>query len=360
MNILSKLVLGAAFSFAATNATAQAEEFMHDHDNAVITIKRTISNGDTTYSAISKTPDLMEYNAGTLDCVPGSLNGRTLCKWYFTLKTDYTGVPFGLYPPVTWTTPYGYVHLSTATTAEIDVTIEAGPIHLGDIMRYPSTNINNPGAYIHVSNSQDAQSKASVQPGYDNLAHKVIYAEMPIIDISGATELYQDFQILGSGIKQDISLIENKNLVNAGYEATSTNKGQFIGTWPGSIGYQWYLSGWNTGSGHYADWKLFTNGTSKNDPGLDLSDFSTIELAINCFTNPTIEVFFGTGDDSSQNYLGDISCDQTEILRTYDISGYNASDIQTALWLHIPTWKNAHMSQSTTLDMNISILNIKK
>ena len=359
MKILSKLLCGALLA-GTSLVNAQSVEFMSASDNAVITIKREVANGDTTWSAISPNPDLIEYNDGTLFCRGGVEEGtKAVCSWEFTLKTDYPGVPFNQFPAVTWRTPYGYVEFSEPT-AMINTTRETGPIHLGDIITYPTTDINNRGAYINV-HSPDAGSKASVRQGYDDVAHKVVFAEISIVDIPGASVLYQNFQVLASGIPKDLDLVKDNNLVTPGYEEASTNKGQFIGTWQGSVGYQWYLYGWNTGSGHYAEWRFLTNGTSKNDPGLDLSEYSTLEFAISCFSGMTIEAFFGTTEDSSQNFLGDITCNQTEQTFSFDISNVaNTSDIQTALWLHIPTWKNGHVSQSQTLDMNIPYLRIKR
>ena len=352
MKLLSKLLFGAALSATVSTASAEAVEFLKAEHDARITIKKEIVNGVATYSAISHTPDLMEIVDGTLNC------GNGQCIFDFNLKTDYAAVPFNQYLPITSTTPYGYVRY-TDPVPSIDLVLNAGPhVHIGDVMTEAYTDLNAPLDYVPI---ERGNSVASVRPNITAAdVNKTITARFGLLDIPGEDVVYQSFQIVASGTPQGLKLVENNNLVTPGYEETSTNKGQFIGTWPGVTGYQWYLYGWNTGSGHYAEWRFLTNGTSKHDQGLDLSGYSTIEFAISCYDNITIEAFFGTGEDSSQNYLTDINCGPTEQTFSFDISNANASDIQTALWLHIPTWKNGHAGQYQTISMNVPYLTIER
>ena len=347
MKLLSKLLIGSAI--AASSVAAQAVQFLNADDEARISVKREITGGDTTWTAISHNPDLMEYEEGTLNC------GFGQCSFRFFLKTDYADVPFGQFKPITTTTPYGYVEFTDPVPA---INLERNTsLTLGDVLTEPFTDLNAPLTYVPISRGN---SVASVQEGGPEDVVKTVFARFSYTDIPGAEVMYQSFQIVASGQPQGLKLVENNDIVTPGYEETSTNKGQFIGTWPGVTGYQWYLYGWNTGSGHYAEWRFLTNGTSKHDQGLDLSDYSTIEFAISCYDNITIEAFFGTAEDSSQNFLTDINCGPTEQTFSFDISNANASDIQTALWLHIPTWKNGHASQYQTISMNIPYLTVER
>ena len=349
MNFLKKAFCAAALAggFAAT-ANAQAVSLIEVADDYKVVIKKTTTGYEVTSPDQSK-----------IQVVPGSVEGRPGGQVFYRARIMKDGPVdlTNLVPPV----QVGYEYAINVMGREAFHNLaaySANPFSSSQVYTEP---------YYTEGEIADFLPLQSVESDLDTVTSEYIQirtlAETRSL-CAGCTFHFQDVQYLAAGILQEpsdeIKLIDNNDIVNPGYEAYSTNKGQFIGTWPGVSGYQWYLFGWNTGSGHYADWKLLTNGTSVTDQGLDLSEYSTIELTINCFTNQTIEVFFGTADDSSQNYLGDINCDQTKLLRLYDISGFNATDIQSALWFHIPTWKNAHVSQSQTLDMNISILNIKK
>ena len=147
----------------------------------------------------------------------------------------------------------------------------------------------------------------------------------------------------------------NGGLLGTDYAEATTNKGTVSVNDINGVVLAWYLTQWSVASGHYADLKIFTNGTSKYDTGLDLTGASEVELKLQCQNDMNVEVFFGGEEDSSQNYLGDINCDYNVNTFTYDVSGLTTdlTDIQTGLWLHIPTWKNGAISQQYSLFMNI-------
>ena len=351
MKVFSKLLIGASL-FAASTASAQAVEFMDAYDMAAVTLKvEGIGTNDTTYSMTSVNPDLLEYVDGSLSC-DGGLASPGWCTFDMILKTDNPSVPFGYYPEIGFTTPYGYVTI-TNPVAAIDVALNSGPISLGDVLSTSSTSPQTtPGSYIPVT-SPDAQSLASVRPGYDGQAGKLINARFKWVPIAGESTIYQNFQILAAG--QELSScrafcsdelhVYNDGALGANYFEATANKGQVSVHDAGTV-LAWYLTHWNVSGGHYADLRLYTNGTSRYDQGLDLNDYNTLELTLQCTNTMVIETFLGTGDDSSQNFLTDINCGTQTQSYTFNISGFNnLQDIQTALWFHIPTWKNGGLNE---------------
>ena len=371
MKTLSKLLVGASLLTASAAFAQPATEFMDAYDMAAVTLKvEGLGTSDTTYSMTSVNPDLLEYIDGTLSCNGALSGGTNWCTFDVLLKTDNPSVPFGYYPEVDFTTPYGYVTI-TDPVAAIDVVLNSGPLSLGDVITYSTTSpLTTPGNYVPV-NSQDAQSLASVRPGYTGQAGKVISARFKFIPIEGESTIYQNFQILAAGQQLDtcrefcndeLALYKDGEPLGADYFEADGNKGQ-ISVIDASSVLAWLADYWSVdNNGHYADLKLYTNGTSRYDDGLDLTDYNSVDLTMQCTNNMTVEVFLGVGgDDSAQHFLGDINCGTTTESYTFDISGFsNKHDIQTGLWFHAPIWKNSAVSSEFRLFMNIHEAIIKK
>ena len=343
MKFFSKLLLGAAFTAAATTASAQADLFMTAADDASIIVKREISGSDTTWSATSSTPDLMEV---TLLGCQFSFGTTYRCNFDYLLKTDNSNVPFNQYPEISNFTPYGYAQISSPVPAiDVEGIWSSTPIHVAVSLSEPATDINSLNTYIPI-NSSDANAAAFVKPEQEGVAHKESAGWFNFKDIAGAPVVYQKFLLLGSGINQGLPLYKDGQALGPNYFEATSNKGvASVDNNNGAV-LAWLTDRWNQTGGHYTELRLYTNGTSRHDQGLDLNDYNTLTLRMQCTNTMNIELFLGTGEDSSQNFLGDINCDTYTNDFTFDISGFNnLQDIQTALWFHIPTWKNPGLNE---------------
>ena len=131
------------------------------------------------------------------------------------------------------------------------------------------------------------------------------------------------------------------------YGSADGNKGE-VNFLPLSDLLAFWVNNWLVSPGHYAAVRLYTNGASELDPGLDLTGFTQAEITMNCEYGTVIEVFVGGPADSSQSFMGDVVCDGSANTYTFNIpSSANLTDIQTGMWLHVPTWKNPTINVNT-------------
>ena len=349
MKLLSKLLIGTALA-TATTATAQVE-YMNLDDNAIVTIARTIdANGESTYSIINHNPDLLEDN-GDLTCTPDlfpSERTDAQCRWHMTLKTDYPGVPFSQFPELnSVTSNYGYVDfIDPLPRVDLEQRWNGVPSHLAEVITNANTDIN---AFdykdISIANINIAMLTQPGVPGTDKEIIVTLAMDKPLE--TNITQ-YQSVQLIATGIAEDLELFKDGQALGENYFEATANKGiasVIQSANPGGV-IAWLTDYWNQSSGHYTELRMYTNGTSRHDQGLDLSEYNTVTLRMQCTNTMTVELFLGSGEDSSQNFLGDINCDTYTNDFTFDISGFNnLQDIQTALWFHIPTWKNTGLNE---------------
>ncbi len=137
------------------------------------------------------------------------------------------------------------------------------------------------------------------------------------------------------------------------------NKGRTRGFIKGRR-YIWVTKNWRCTDGHYADLRFLTNGSNVHYPGLDLSEYTTITVIMKCKPGMTVEAFFGASGDSEQEFLQDIHGDHRSHVYTWDISGLDRTNIQNALWLHVPTWKNERLSNHNTLWMHVDLVMLSR
>ena len=356
MNFFSKLLFGAALA-TATTATAQ-QEFLNLDDNAVVTIERQIdASGNSTFSISSNNPALLEDN-DNLSCEPLLFEHPRhdyQCRWNMTLKTDYPGVPFAQYPDLnSVSSRYAYVDGINPLPY-----IDFGPgglwegvdMHLAEVLTYADTDAN--GFNYMPSAESNINIAMTTPPGATGTDRQIIVTMAMDKALGTSLTQYQKVQLIASGIPADLDLYKDGELLGEGYFEAGGNKGNnYADNNNGSV-LAWITSYWNVSGGHYADLKIYTNGTSQYDQGLDLSDYNSLELTFQCTNTMTVELFLGTGDDSSQNFLGDVNCGTMTESFTFDISNFNnLHDIQTALWFHIPVWKNTGLNEFS-LFMNI-------
>ena len=372
MNFFSKLIVGAALTASATTASAQGSVmFMELEDNARVMIKRTVDgNGNSTFSISNANSDLLAHN-GNLSCQEVAYgNGfDALCNWKMTLKTDYAGVPFGQFDELnSVTSAYGYVD-GVNPEPYIDLSPTGiwafNRTHLADVGTLASTSETDFDWAESINTSINIAM--TTQPGVPGTDKEIIVSMAMYEMLPGETTQYQGVQIIASGIPADLEVYKDGEMLGDNYFEATTNKGSVTATNvinssnPDLSYISWYLTQWNQSFGHYADMRIYTNGTSRYDQGLDLSDYSSLELTFRCTYTMTIELFLGTQDDSSQNFLGDIHCGTTPMSYTFDISNMNnLHDIQSLLWFHIPTWKNGAIASFGQLFMNIEEVIVKK
>ena len=358
MKLFSKLLCGAAIAASAATA-GTAEMFMTVEDNAVIRLVRT-ANSDGTFSAHMESPNPSLMEIETQNCFSSAFGGG--CNGTLLLKKDgpvnLDGVPFST------EAPYQKAEI-TSPTLDIDLTpgsiFENTAIQVHEGITEPSTTPNVPQVFKPFNQAFIETIVSAVEEDFIRLSYTTSTADaFP----AGVTTLYQDHYYIGAATRLpvDLELVDaNGQLVNAGYESHTTNKGHTLNVNQFVNAVAWDLFGWSTSGGHFAEWRFFTNGTSKFDTGLDLSGYSSIEFTMNCTNGMVVEAFFGTGDDSSQSHIGDFNCSNGTQTFSFNIANSpNASDIQTALWLHIPTWKNPGLGQQDWLFMRMENLVIKK
>ena len=345
MTLLSKLIAGASLFAAVSTASAQLPTvFMDAADQVKIIVEKT-DNGDGTFSYNAISPNANVIESDILFC-----NGSA-CNGFLKLKTDgpvdFSG--FYLGPHVS----YAYAYVTSPTIGfDLSQFENTTQTHIHEAYTYPSTD---PSVENFVASGN---SRADITDFDGSVATiKYFFEELPMI--SGATTQYQTFQLVGFG-KQwvDIEIGDDFRLPNTAV-TQSTNKGSVYSFFFDN-GYTWNVVGWAQGTGHYADFRFLTNGDSRYDDGLNLSGYNTIEFTIECDAGMTIETFFGGEDDSSQNFLSDIACDGTEQFKSFNISGANKADIQTALWLHVPVWKNYNLGQEYDLAMRVKDVKLKQ
>ena len=346
MKLLSKIIAGASLFAAVSTASAQVEIYMDADDDAKITMSKT-DNGDGTYTyaAISPNPSLVEVQSMTC-------NGLG-CSGFLLLKkdgpVDFSGYYHG--PHTSYT--YAYVDENNQIGIDFDKWTTTQLTHVHEAYTYASTDPNDE-TFVKGGNS-----RAEINEVVDANTLKIRYFFQEQAMLPGVTTQYQTMQLVGVGKKWiDIEIGDDFKLP-FDTVAHSANKG-YTTAYFGAERWLWTVEAWNYGTGHYADFRFLTNGDSRYDEGLDLSGYNTLEFQIDCELGATIEAFFGGEDDSSQNFIGDIACDNSLQTKTIDISGFNKSDIQTGLWLHLPVWKNYNMGQFYRIYMNVKDVVLKQ
>ena len=345
MNIISKLLVGASLIAGASTVSA-ADVFLNAADQAKIVLSKT-DNGDGsfTYEMESPNPTLVEIES--FNC-----NGYG-CGGFLLLKTDgpvdFSGIflgPHVSYSYATVTTPTIGIDLNLFGTTQLT--------HIHEAYTYASTD---PSVENFVS-AQYGNASANIRE-FDGTDARIQFSFAEQAMLSGATTQYQTFQLVGIGKKWiDIEIGQEYYLVNDTV-SQATNKGIAYSFFHNNE-WVWNVVNWNINNGHYAEFRFLTNGDSKYDDGLNLSGYNTLDFSITCDAGMTIEAFFGGEDDSSQNFLTDIACNGSEQSFSFNISGANRTDIQTALWLHVPVWKNYNLGQEHDLEMRVKDVTLKQ
>ena len=346
MKLVSNLLVGASLFAAVSTASAQVEIFLDAADQAKIVVSKT-DNGDGTYSYGISSPNSSLVESESFAC-----NGYT-CGGFLKLKTDgpvdFSGLFLG--PHVS----YAYASV-TSPTIGVDYSLWQNTTltHIHEAYTYANTNANSE---TFVS-AQFGNSRADIV-SFDGTTARIKYFFAEEAMLSGATTQYQTFQLVGVGKKWiDIELGDDYRLANDTV-VHSTNKGTTAANFAINR-WLWTVEGWSQSNGHYADIRFLTNGDSRYDDGLNLSGYNTLEFEIDCELGAVFEAFFGGEDDSSQNFLGEINCDNSLQSHSFNISGYNASDIQTGLWLLLPEWKNYHMANFYRIYANVKDVVLKQ
>ena len=333
MKTIYILILNVLFFAGIAQAAGPSQIFLNAQHDASFTVKKTkLSNGTFSYQATANTPTLLDVRQ--LMCTASQCN--------FTLVLKKNGpVNFDGYN-ISKNTPYGYATIvSPALSFDMDI-CGFSEIVLNEAYTYPTTNPSQRAGFVPtalgnaVTSVQSVSGNEIIIGGWFQL-----YNMLP-----NATSQYQTFQIIGAGIKYaPLRLVHMPTEFNVadGNKGTSTITTNYVGK-------NWLVNGWNTGSGHYAAVRLFTNGASEEVPGLNLSGYNTVTVIMSCQNNVVVEAFIGNADfDSSQAFVGDIACDGQEHTYAWNISAYNRSKIQTGLFLHIPVWKNTETGAVETI-----------
>ena len=338
MKLFSKLLCGAAIA-ASTVAAGTAEMFMTTDDKAILRLVRT-DNGDGTFTnqMVSPNPDLLEVE--TQNCFASAFGGG--CNGTALLKkngpVDMSGVPFST------EAPYQKAEI-TSPTLDIDLTpgsiFENTAIQVHEGLTEPSADPDATPVFKPFPSANIETIVIGVEDDFVRLS----YTTSSDVNLPGVTTQYQDHYFVGAATR-DLSTLGvwlNGNTLGGttDYIQAEGNKGQSSVTFFAGDIAAFLTDFWNQSGGHYSALSFFTNGTDRFAPGLDLSEYTTLNFEMGCKKGVTVEAFFGRDSDTSQNFLTDIVCDDFTKTYSFDISGYNRSDIQTALWFHIPTWKNA-------------------
>ena len=334
MKLLKKLLCGAAVLAGVSNVSAQAEMFMFPSDSAYVTVTRSNPYGQPeSFSVSSPHPEIIEYVDGTLSCNTFSL---THCSFKLSLKlngpVDFNGISTSF-------ATYGYAEIVSPRDAAIDLNLWANNnLKISEVMTQPSPTLTSLGEFVPTS-------QGDVQSLFDSSNENEIIIDVRNMRIDpilrGLSTQHQSLFMIASGIRDtDLNVWKDGEALGEGYIVAEGNKGVSSVVEAGDVA-AFLTDYWNQSGGHYSALNFFTNGTDRFQPGLDLSEYTTINFEMGCKKGVTVEAFFGRDSDSSQNFLTDIVCDDFTKTYTFDISGFNKSDIQTALWFHIPTWKNA-------------------
>ena len=334
MKLFSKLLCGAAL-LASTATAGTAEMFISQSDNAALRATKT-DNGDGTYnvSLESLNPELFKIDSYTCH--------HTSCSGFVNFQKNgplnFNGINFSTL------TPYEHAYIDSENPGVLE-------LDLSDSSIYRNTEIR---AHYAVSHPKTSPTEANTfyrifQTNVDFSVYLVTDDEVKLSfgfslqpQQEGVTTQYQDAQVVVAATRDvsTLGLWQNGKALGEDYIIAEGNKGVSSIIEAGDVA-AFLADYWNQSSGHYSALNFFTNGTDRFAQGLDLSDYNTINFEMGCKKGVTVEAFFGRDSDSSQNFLTDIVCDDFTMTYSFDISNYNRSDIQTALWFHIPTWKNA-------------------
>ena len=334
MNFLKGGILVAGL-MSSIQVFAQAEMFLFAEDEASITVTKTLlEDGTFSYESRADTPELLDINY--VICQP------TACSFELVLKqngpVDFTG--FNVHK---WT-PYAYAGITSPDIA-IDLDFFGiTEILLADAYTFPSLDPNAHAEFVPVNIGNALASVISVEGPYVTISGFFQLFDM----LEGATEQYQTFQIVGSGIPwSPLFFARDFTPMASGNKGIATIENVY-----GNVSL--VVDGWNSGGGHFAALSVLTNGDSPSDEGLDLSQYNMMDVSLSCTPGMVVEAFMGFGAyDSSQTFLADITCDGSDQTFTFDITAANRTDIQTGLWLHIPVWKNTGLGQTETLEIDL-------
>lgn len=251
---------------------------------------------------------------------------------------------------------YGIASIDVETnTASIDLDLWGNnPFHIAEALTESSQDINTPGPYMQFP--QFSSTLSAVTNDYIEVNVRV---NLPALCEQCAYE-FREIHLLASGIIPTDLVIWDTELLGEGYAEADGNKGvtsaHAAGEW-----YAWINDNWKNSDGHYADLRFYTNGTRKDDPGIDLSEYTKLTVTMMGKNGMTVEAFMGAGEsDSYQKFLQDIHCDDFTHTYEWDITGFDKTNIQNVLWLHIPTWKNTELGQEYRLWMNIDKVILSK
>ena len=344
MKTVQGIILG--FSVLASSAAlAQefpAELFMTADDEAAFTVSKTqLVDGTFEFDTVVHTPELLDLNWIFCDV--------DFCRFEYTLKTngpvDFTGYN------VTRNTPYGYAGITSPDIA-IDFNIWGNTeITIQNAFTEVSTDPLVHAEFVDISRGNSLVSITGVDGDFVTVSGFFeIFEQLP-----GVVTQYQTFQIVASGIQWSPLRLLSNFFPTTDYFSGDANKGTVTRSYdPIARAQEWVIDGWNTGTGHYAAVRYFTNGDSQTDNGKDLSGYNILTVELACTDGMVVEAFMGSSSfDSAQAFLQDISCDGNFATYTWDISGVNRSDIQTGFWMHIPTWKNTGLGQAETLNVDV-------
>ena len=346
MSILSKIICGA--SVFASTALAQnytpAEMVITSADNYSVTLKKEYIDSQfrswTITDVIENNPSSVEYVDGSLECILYYCFANF--KIYKKGSVDFSNQGY------IGNLPYGYADVADPVldTAYINTQLWTS-FHIAEVLTQPSASETQRGPFDKIGRAESSK----LDETYDYVLIRTLIG-LNAMEEGDPTE-YQNLHFLASG--QSIFKLYDIDLVGEDYMGHDANKGTtyafqtndaFSGT------FYWGNSNWDLGTGHYAAWRFFTNGTSEFDAGVDLSSYNNITFDLECKPGWVVEVFVGGGHDSFQHFLSDITCDGEENTYTYTLSG-DRSDIQTGLWFHIPVWKNTSMGQDHGAWMNL-------
>ena len=172
----------------------------------------------------------------------------------------------------------------------------------------------------------------------DPVWHFGTSSQLPGLRING--KIFRD----GNGVVElpgDLYIVEAGEAVDSASVIHEGDKGNNVLTvlpeWDNT---RLDVSNWNTSTGNYTSLVALTRGTDRDSDGMDLSAYNNLDITYRCHQWATIEAFFGSDKDSSQNFLGDLNCDTNWNTLTVDISAMDRSDIATALWMYAPDARN--------------------
>ncbi len=345
----------AAFSISVISGFTMAQDVpaemvIEQDDNAIVIFEKTLVTGSDSMfeitDIVSPTPDIIEYVDGSLVC-----HTSTYCE--ILARLPKYG-PKQLHRYDLSNIPYSIARIDVMSDS-IDIDLSPtlwgfNNFHIAEVITAPSPTLYPRGQYTF------ARAEGVRIGETDDYLEVKLQFQLQAMTSAQPVE-YQTLQVVASGIDQGL-VVWDTRLLGDGYAAVEGNKGIASG-YPTAELYAFGTSHWNVSSGHYTGIKFFTNGTDQTQPGLDLSEYTKLTLTMNCMNGMVVEAFFGASWDSSQNFLADIQCDSFMHTYEFDISGANAYDIQTALWLNIPVWKNTGITNHS-LWMNIDEIVLSK